>query len=904
MYRKDVIKPFVTNLIVFLSILCVIAIFWIPLNNFITIVFVEPFFCYVTKNSLLVQFAMLGLVSVYYCVIWRQLMREKWMSIRRIVVYEILFIYLLFRNSGKYVFFGIEEGGLGYVDLVGGEAMVIECIFVFRYFIVCNKKTMTPKEVSSFTIDKPTNIDELKRQFHASVLIEKIRSTFPESSIHERTKAENETSAFTVLLSERFGQGKSSFFMILKNICKKKGIDIIEFRPWLSNDSRQMIVNFFNLLREKIGFHDKELKRLLQTYGVISSDHIMGKISDVVSTQFYTFSMETQHDRIAKILQAEGKLRLVLIDDVDRLQAEELMALIKLIRNSADFPYIAYVIAADKDAIKETLRCASIKNPELYLKKFFNFELLFPADDDNVLGKLVDKITEILLGFGYTLQDFDEIKTSIDENSQYYSPVFANIRDVNRFCNVLSFELDLLKSMKNSDGVNTSLMKDIYVADLVKICMIQFVSPDLYKILRDYRFVLLEDYRHGKLVLRDVCKEYVETSDRMQNVQKVVAKAGKMKHQIDFEGTSQSNDGDTDKTNTELKAYADLLVNISPNEEELIKYLLDDLWGKTDSYVDLRKPCYCSQFFLYFSCRYRKNEMSDDEASQLFALPERVFKEKAQRLIAIKKESMLHKLSSIIEFRKIDRLLLLKNIIKLIPIDYSNYTKDKEGCHSSLCDFYKNQQYPYLIRGLIIMHRNETLDEPLLMNTLDVFYKTTNDFASSALALASIRPFGYSQEERFSFIFTNEQVDDLSKILIDRFFKDVFCEEPFGAVSIEGMPCMRLANSKYWENLFCNYVQTSDEPLEWLFRLFKIYDNIEGMYWDSAMVSAILGDTPMFDTFYERAERIVGQGVLQPYKEGMESINPNNTDFSTMEKIHSKPFSKVAYEWLTKHKDL
>lgn len=906
MYRKDVIKPFVTNLIVFLSILCVIAIFWIPLNNFITIIFVEPVFCHVTKNSLWVQFAMLGLESIYYIVICRQLMREKWITVRRIVIFEILFIYSLFRNSGNYDFFGIKDGCLGYVDFVGIVALVIESFFIFRYFIVCNKKTMAPQAVSSFSIDKPTNIDELRRQFHASVLIEKLKSTFPESSIKERIKTENETSAFTVLLSERFGQGKSSFFMVIKDICKKRGIDIIEFRPWLSNDSSQMIVNFFSLLREKIGFQDKELKRLLQTYAVLSADHITGKVANAVSTHFNTFSIETQHDRITKILQAEGKLRLVLIDDVDRLQAEELLALIKLIRNSADFPYIAYVIAADKDAVKETLRSASIKNPELYLKKFFNLELLFPADDDNVLGKLVDKITEILIGFGYTLQELDEVKLGISNHSQYYSPVFQNIRDVNRFCNVLSFELDLLKYMKNSDGVNTPMIKDIYITDLIKICMIQFVSPDLYKILRDYRFVLLEDYKHGKLVLRDVCKKYVETSERVKYIQEVITKAGNsMRKIIDFEGTSQSNDSDTDKINAELKTYAELLANISPNEEELIKYLLDDLWGKRDNYVDLRKPCYRSQYFLYFSGRYRKEELSDEEALDLFSKSDIDFASCAKNLIVSKKESIMHKLKRIVrDSNTIDKVVLLQNVISLSYIDYQENKQKKKIELIGYYDFNNTQEYSSIIRSMYLKQQNTDCSQNQLFKVHVEYFRSTDQYAASALAIASMRPLTYlQQDERFSFVFTNAQIDDFSQIIIDSFFNKIFNEKPFGAASIEAIPCMRLANSKYWDSLFLNYIQASDNPLEWLFRLFKLYDNNEGMYWDLPMVLAVLGELPMYDTFYERAERLVGSELLQPFKDGMEYINPNSTDFSTVEKINDKPFSKAAYEWLKTKKN-
>ncbi|MBR5781922.1 MAG: hypothetical protein IKY27_08075 [Bacteroidales bacterium] len=78
-------------------------------------------------------------------------------------------------------------------------------------------------------------------------------------------------------------------------------------------------------------------------------------------------------------LSKYDSLTIILVDDVDRLQAKELLDLLKLIRDTADFPYIIYVVAADKVALKSTLESTGIKETELYLRKFFNLEVMFPA---------------------------------------------------------------------------------------------------------------------------------------------------------------------------------------------------------------------------------------------------------------------------------------------------------------------------------------------------------------------------------------------------------------------------------------------------------------------------------------------------------------------------------------------
>lgn len=886
------------NIPAFIIAVCLIAVFWVPLNNAIATIFVNPLFMHVKNHSGLVQFVLIVLMAVYYFLISKQMKRESRLSIRRIITFEMIFFFAIFRFSGLYEFYGISRGFPSYLDIVVILAFAVELYtIIWNIFSHCNT-TNFQSGYTTFFIDQPTEKDDLKRMIYAQALVEKIISTFPKMPLKNRKG--NGIGSFTVLLSERYGQGKSSFFELVKDVCDNKKVEVIDFRPWLSNDSGQMIMNFFNLLRENLGIRDKELRKLLQSYAILASDHITGKAAKVSSNLIFSNSIETQHDRISRILQDEERLRVVLIDDVDRLQSDELLALIKLIRNSADFPYIAYVVAADKEAVVETLHSASIKNPELYLEKFFNFEMLFPADDDSVLDKLIDKITEILKQFGYTSRDVKEIEDCINNHSEYYTPVFPNMRDVYRFCNILSFELDLLKSMKNAEGVNTSMLKDVYIADLVKICMIQFVSPDLYKLFRDYRFVLLEDYRHGKLVLCDVCKNFVDNSDRMRNIRDVVKKAGNMISEIDYEGDSQSGEDDFDEKKMEFKTLSELLMNVSPNEEELLKFLIDDLWGETDNYVDLRKICYRSQYFLYFSGKYRKNELSDQEALSLYGSVGALFVQKTEEMIANKKESMLHKLNSIIERRKIkDRLLLFENILCMSQIDHKDYLKQNPMQPIGYYDFFQSQQYGEIIRKLYLLHSDETIDEEALLTAHEELFKTTKEFASNALGIhwiecASLLGYGFLP------IFTKEQALCFSKILIDRFYDEVFIKNPFDEKSIEAIPCMRLANETYWNELFVKYIQASDNPMEWMFRLFKLNRNGKGMSWNRQTVLAVCGEYPQLKTIKDLAKEIVGDEIFQKYEEKSDHIVPLHGEFDNIENIMNKPFTKAAYEWLMK----
>lgn len=879
------------NIKLFLSILCLIVILQKPLNSAINTILVSPILQHVSDNCWIVMIVLVLLEGLYYWVVYKKVSSRSSNLKRLIIAIEIILLYLLFRLSDEYSFYGLGETFPAYTDVVFIIGTIAEIILFCNNNKQAKGKNNVDVGYSNFLFDKPTDKDDLKRRRFAITLVEKIKSTFPVPPLKERKKKTN--TSFTVLLSERYGQGKSSFFEQIKSICESQKIDVIVFRPWLSNNPDHLIINYFDLLREKLGNYNKELRKLLESYSVLASEHITGKVAKVASGLLNEGSIERQHDRISRILLEEGKLRIVLIDDVDRLQAEELLALIKLVRNTADFPYIAYVVAADKAAMRETLKSVGITEPEEYLKKFFNFELLFPADDNNIIDSLINNICAILRGFGFGEDDIKELSADINKNSEYYAPVFTNIRDVYRFCNILSFELDVIKN----GNENLSLLNDLCIYDFVEVCIIQYLSPDLYKILRDYRYSLLKESDYGRLSLKDDYEKYVNSREPMQRMLKTVNLA-KVREDIDFEGNSQPAKSNEDRMVEEPKTLSEVIDKATPQKTELIRFILADLWPNTVGNVDLRRIRYTCQYFMYFAERYSRTELSDSESLMIFSLQEEDFVKKVSTIISQKKESLIHKLNIIVENRRVDRIILLDNIIRLSVIDYQNYTRLKDPLLLSYFEYYRSQQYAPIVQRLYIQQRNEKIEKENLLETHKTFFKTCEQYAAGAFAINAMKPFYSDVDGRYISVFSKEQVDILSKILIDNFFSKVFITDPFGEKTIKDIPCIRVANNKYWDDLFVKYVQKYENPMEWLFRLFELNESRDGLHWNSEMVLAVLGEYQKLDSFDVVAENLVGKDALNDYKQGMEYINPNHTDFSTKEKVNSKPFTKAAYEWL------
>ena len=897
MARQDILKLLAenkkwlwNNILFFLAILCLIVLLWKPLNFTINAILVSPILQHVSDNSWIVMIALVFLEGIYYWTVYKRKCDRKSHIKRLIIVFEITLLYLLFRLSNEYSFYGIVWVFPAYLDVVFIIVTIVEIV------LYCNtnkqSKGMSDVDIkySNFLFDKPTDKDDLKRRGFAITLVEKIKSTFPILPLEERRKKTN--TSFTVLLSERYGQGKSSFFEQVKSICESQKIDVIVFRPWLSNNPDHLIINYFDLLKDELGNYNKELRKLLKSYSVLASEHITGKAAKVVRGFLNEGSIEKQHDRISSILLDEGKLRIVLIDDVDRLQSKELLALIKLVRNTADFPYIAYVVAADKAAMKETLKSVGIADTEEYLKKFFNFELLFPADDNNIIESVKSNIGTVLLEFGYREDDIKELSLDIDKNSDYYAPVFTNMRDVYRFCNILSFHLDILKNQDDE----RSLLNDIYIIDFVRLCIIQYLSPDLYKILRDYWYAILEISDFERLSLKDGYEKYVISRENIQRMLQTIdlVKANK---DIDFEGNHSTNKTDEDKKDDDPKSLPEVLEKAKPEKTELIKYLLVDLWPNTSSgQEDRRRICYVTQYFIYFAGEYRRTELSNSEALMLFSLNVEEFTKSVNKIISQKKDALIHKLKIIVDNRSIDRLNLLQKIMQLSIIDYHYYNSHQPLLSLSYFMYFR-KQYISIIQHLYLQQRNEIIDRKQLFETHKSFFKECKEYAAGAFAIYAMRPFYSDVDRRYISVFSEEQTKVFSYRLINNFYTLLFKNDPFGDKTIEAIPCIRMANNVYWEKLFVKYVREMKNPMEWLYRLFYLNESKDGLYWDSAMVLAIFGEFPQRDTFDVLAEELVGKELLEDYREGMNFINPNYTDFSTLEKINSKPFTKAAYEW-------
>ena len=676
--------------------------------------------------------------------------------------------------------------------------------------------------------------DDFNRSHFAKTLVKIIQET--------NRKDKDKEASFNILIGEPYGLGKTSFFKLLESECgKNNNICCFTFKPWLCDAPEQISANFFNLFKEQLGEDNKYIERLLKTYSKILSDTSSGKALESYFKFWKTSSLEKQHNEISSALKNGKKIYVILVDDVDRLQYDELMELIKLIRNTGDFPNVYYLIAADKSIIIHSLEeNGKIDNAELYLQKFFNYELSLPAFESEKMSNILYSEIEPILthyGFGEPLPGkIDEMIMGKGMESRY---MFISPRDIKRYINLLVVELESLNNELKELDPSTQLNGEVInIEDLLKITTIRFLRPDVYRILRDnnHDFILDLNQESGKLYIADNHSEFFHT-----HIKKRLSIDEMLKNINDFPITNR-NTKEEPQNEKKIEHISDFMKEYVPSKEEIVIGIFENLWSKDRHLDDKPSINKNDEFFKYFSGRLRNTEKTIFEVKKYISSPS---------VDGYKSSTSFNEwLSDAVSNDKLESIR-----IKTMNIVYKGRIANK-------CNFVVNvfSCIKALYKQEVISNKNYTLrdafnkwgdvlkkilinDNQLNQGAFENLFNQSEELELCALFLELVRVHLYWLKENPSktspCIFDDTQYGELSQILINRSFETRFTDNPYGIDSLNLHFYIRLANPQLWNNQFREYLRRTDSPLYWVFGVLFWLDETNKFYWNENVLTAI-----------------------------------------------------------------
>ena len=291
--------------------------------------------------------------------------------------------------------------------------------------------------------------------------------------------------AFAVGVNGEWGSGKTTFLNEIRKRIKGNAY-VIDFYPWLSNSPAQIVKDFFALLKT---IFDKE-------------DGASSKIDDYVDL-IIDLDVESHLTGLAKLIKHRKSLNLekarksvedcvpmdkpviVLIDDLDRLEKDEIYEVLRLIRNTAKFKNVIYIVAYDKDYICGTLGYKGISSPREYLMKIFQAEIHLPVFEESKLVELLVEELAIQLGESDNGKvEIERLLMSTTKDKLPLSAVLRNFRDIKRFANLIALDITHIEQGKN--------VYDIHVRDLFVLELVHYRYDYVYKILLEERGKLLQ----------------------------------------------------------------------------------------------------------------------------------------------------------------------------------------------------------------------------------------------------------------------------------------------------------------------------------------------------------------------------------------------------------------------------
>ncbi|ALV46119.1 hypothetical protein MB46_12130 [Arthrobacter alpinus] len=289
-----------------------------------------------------------------------------------------------------------------------------------------------------------------------------------------------------------WGHGKSSFINLMKEeFSSGTELTTIDFNPWLFSGSQQLTDVFFREIAAELRINsDTKLDAIadgIEKYGdVLSPIAIIPGVGawwDRASTATKAAAAWWKNrrtgsrplrDKISESLLKLEQPLLIVIDDIDRLTTPEIRDIFKLVRLTASFPNIIYLLAFDRRRVEQALSEDGVPGRD-YLEKIVQLSFDLPSIPRELLR------TQVFERLSPLLDGVEDLRFNQDDWSDIYfeivEPLVASLRDVTRL------------ALSARTTIN-ALGSQIETVDLVALESVRIFRPEIFEELQKIRATL------------------------------------------------------------------------------------------------------------------------------------------------------------------------------------------------------------------------------------------------------------------------------------------------------------------------------------------------------------------------------------------------------------------------------
>ena len=287
-----------------------------------------------------------------------------------------------------------------------------------------------------------------------------------------------------VALVGAWGSGKTSVLnMVKEQLGTAPSRTVLTFNPWMFSGREQLVGAFFEQVAGQLrlkGKREGALADQLISYGQALSPLVfvpvagawLGRISSIAaaagqarSARKHPDPVETQRRAIEEALGELADPIVIVVDDLDRLSPAEVRDMLALVRLTAHFPKVIYLLAFDRARVERALGEGGLDDGRSYLDKIVEVAWDMPAIPQPALDRLLLEGLEQVTT-GVAVGPFDARRWP-DLFYRVLRPLLNTPREVNRY-------LAPLPAMLGIVG------QEVALADVLVLEAIRVRLPDIF----------------------------------------------------------------------------------------------------------------------------------------------------------------------------------------------------------------------------------------------------------------------------------------------------------------------------------------------------------------------------------------------------------------------------------------
>lgn len=396
-----------------------------------------------------------------------------------LLVFAIVYVYYRVRKNAPFEFWGFELCGY---SVAWTDLLLFPLALRLIQAIVYKAQTTANESTQALLSDKSIESAEEDLLGYNNYVNDLL------SDINTLDLSES----YSIGITGDWGQGKSSFLNLLKQGVEKQKDLCLVFSPRNSKSVSTIQDDFFNQLNKTLRKHHTNLGHSFKRYKKALSIINTGWLEKVFSF-IDALDVEDEKKAINHGMQRIGKRLFIIVEDFDRLTAEEILEVLKVIDRNGDFYNTVYLTAYDKRYINSVLsKHFGNDGMQDYSDKYFQHEYSLPAQQSAVIIDFISTYLKKAL----QSQDgvFDaSVNKFLKTNERTIAACLPSLRHAKRFLNIFCSRYPKIRQdVYFSDFFLLTLLRYVDIQTYYALARLEIVSPGSFLNYQNKSYTLME----------------------------------------------------------------------------------------------------------------------------------------------------------------------------------------------------------------------------------------------------------------------------------------------------------------------------------------------------------------------------------------------------------------------------